>query len=61
MSALGGFIDLPHIGYVIAAYAAAAIVVAFLIASIVSDHRALRRALGAYGTKAAGEAGLDIP
>ena len=44
------FLDLPHIGYVIAAYGAAVIVVAALIGSFLIDHASLRRALAAYGT-----------
>jgi heme exporter protein CcmD len=44
--------DLPHIGFVIAAYAVAAIVVAFLIGLIVIDHRSLRRALATYESRA---------
>jgi heme exporter protein CcmD len=44
-------LDLPHIGFVIAAYAVAAVVVALLIGATVLDHRALRRALAAYETK----------
>jgi len=46
-------LDLPHIGFVIAAYAIGAVVLAWLIGSILVDHRALRRALSAYGGKAA--------
>ena len=49
------FLDLPHIGYVIAAYGAAVIVVAALIGSILIDHASLRRALAAYGAKGASE------
>ncbi|SEE75305.1 heme exporter protein CcmD [Rhizobiales bacterium GAS191] len=51
--------DLPHIGFLVAAYAVAVIVVALLIGSIVVDHRSLRRALAAYATKAVGEADPD--
>jgi heme exporter protein CcmD len=42
------FFDLPHVGFVIAAYAVAAIVVGFLIGSIVIEHRSLRRALAVH-------------
>jgi heme exporter protein CcmD len=52
-------VDLPHIGFVIAAYAVAAIVVVLLIGSIIFDHKSLRRALALYETKAAGEADPD--
>ena len=38
-------LDLPHIGFVIAAYAIAAVVVTSLVAVIVRDHIVLRRAL----------------
>lgn len=59
MSLLGHFLDLPHIGFVIAAYAIATAVVALLIGASVSDHRAVRRALAAYETKGAGASGPD--
>jgi heme exporter protein CcmD len=52
-------VDLPHFGFVVAAYAIAAIVVALLIGSIVFDHKSLRRALAVYETKAAGRADPD--
>jgi heme exporter protein CcmD len=42
------FIDLPHIGFVIAAYAICALVIAGLIGATVLDYRVLRRALAAY-------------
>jgi heme exporter protein CcmD len=44
-------LDLPHIGFVIAAYATGLIVVAWLIGSVLWDHAALRRALAAYEMK----------
>ena len=52
------FLDLPHIGYVLAAYAVAAIVVGRLIGWLAVEYRALRRALAAHGTRAVGETGL---
>ena len=42
------FLDLPHIGFVIAAYAICALVIAGLIGATVLDYRAQRRALAAY-------------
>jgi heme exporter protein D len=36
---------IPHIGFIVAAYAAAAIVVAALVAWVTLDYRALRRTL----------------
>jgi heme exporter protein CcmD len=59
MSLLDHLLDLPHIGFVIAAYAIAAVVVALLIGASVFDHRAVRRALAAYETKGAGASGSD--
>jgi heme exporter protein CcmD len=44
-------LDLPHIGYVIAAYAIATVVIALLIGATLFEHLALRRALAAYETK----------
>ena len=50
---------LPHIGFVIAAYAITFIVVAVLIAWIVLDHRALRLTLAAYESEARSLPDLD--
>ena len=52
-------LDLPHIGFVIAAYAAALIIVTLLIGAILFDHRSLRRALAAYGTRGTGLPGSE--
>ena len=41
-------LDLPHIGFVIAAYAAGLVVVALLIGVTFWEHVSLRRALAAY-------------
>jgi heme exporter protein CcmD len=49
MSVLAGILALPHIGFVIAAYAAFGIVVAALIATVAFDHQAQLRALAAQG------------
>ncbi|MBV9567904.1 MAG: heme exporter protein CcmD [Hyphomicrobiales bacterium] len=50
---------LPHIGFVIAAYAITFIVVALLIVWIALDHRALRRALEPYESEARSLPDLD--
>jgi len=50
---------LPHIGFVIGAYAITFIVVALLIAWIALDHRALRRALALYDSEARNLPDLD--
>jgi heme exporter protein CcmD len=42
------FLALPHIGFVIAAYAISFAAIVLLIGRIALDHRALRRALAAY-------------
>jgi heme exporter protein CcmD len=42
------FLALPHIGFVIAAYAIAFTAVVLLIGWVALDHRALRRALAPY-------------
>jgi heme exporter protein CcmD len=41
-------LDLPHIGFVIAAYAVALVVVVLLIGMVLFDYSALRRALTAH-------------
>jgi len=53
------FLNLPHIGFVIAAYAAALAVVALLIGTILWDHRSLRRALAAHEAKGERPPGPD--
>jgi heme exporter protein CcmD len=45
------FLDLPHIGFVIAAYAIALVVVSLLILWVLRDQQLLRRALAAYEAK----------
>jgi heme exporter protein CcmD len=45
------FLGLPHIGFVIAAYAAGLVVVALLIGLVVHDYSSLRRALAAHEAK----------
>ena len=48
-----------HAGFIVAAYTAVLIVIAALIAWIVADYRAQRRALDAFGPRArADEPGL---
>ena len=39
----------PHAGFIVTAYAVASVVVAGLIASVVTDHRALTRSLEDLG------------
>ncbi len=51
------FLELPHIGFVVAAYAAALLVLILLAGAILWDHASLRRALAAYETKGAGTEG----
>jgi heme exporter protein CcmD len=53
------FLALPHIGFVIAAYAITFVVVTLLIVGIALDHRALRRALAPYESKVEGGPDLD--
>ena len=53
------FLALPHIGFVIAAYAITFVAVTLLIVGIVLDHRALRRALAPYEHEARGHPDLD--
>jgi heme exporter protein CcmD len=50
------FLDLPHIGFVIASYGVALIVVALLIGSIMVDYRSLRRSLAVHQVKGADSA-----
>jgi heme exporter protein CcmD len=45
--------DLPHIGFVIASYATALVVVALLIGMVLRDYAVLRRALSAQQPKGA--------
>ena len=52
------FLALPHIGFVIAAYAITFVAVTLLIVGIALDHRALRRALAPYES-ARGHSDLD--
>ncbi|MFI5010941.1 MAG: heme exporter protein CcmD [Hyphomicrobiales bacterium] len=59
MSFLDDFLDLPHIGFVIAAYAIAALVVALLIGATLFDHRAVRRALAPYEARGRNPSGPD--
>ena len=44
----------PHTGFIVAAYVVAAVVIVSMIAVIVAEHRALRRALARFGAR-----GLD--
>jgi heme exporter protein CcmD len=44
-------LDQPHIGFVIASYAAAFVVVALLIGMVLRDYAVLRRALSAQQAK----------
>jgi len=53
------FLALPHIGFVIAAYAITFVAVTLLIVGIALDHRALRRALAPYESKVEGGPDLD--
>jgi heme exporter protein CcmD len=53
------FLALPHIGFVIAAYAITFVAVTLLIVGIALDHRALRRALAPYESEARGHPDLD--
>jgi heme exporter protein CcmD len=53
------FLALPHIGFVIAAYAITFVAVTLLIVGIVLDHRALRRALVPHESEARGHPDLD--
>ena len=53
------FLALPHIGFVIAAYAITFVVVTLLIVGIALDHRALRRALAPYESEVGGGSDLD--
>ena len=50
---------LAHIGFVIGAYAVTVLVIAFLIAWIALDQRALRRALKPYESQSRGLRDLD--
>jgi heme exporter protein CcmD len=47
------FLDLPHIGFVVASYAVALVVAALLIGMVWRDYRSLRRALAAREAKGA--------
>lgn len=49
MSGLG-----PHAGFILASYAAAAVVLGGLVASILFDHRAQKRALAELEQRGAG-------
>ena len=55
------FLDLPHIGFVIASYAVAFVVVALLIGMVWRDHRSLRHALAAREAKDASLAAEHEP
>jgi len=52
-------LELPHIGYVIAAYMAAALVIAGLIGATALDYWAQRRALAAYEARQSRPQGED--
>ena len=52
-------LDLPHMGFVIAAYAITFVVVLLLVAWVVRDHQLLRRALAAHGPKGANLSELE--
>ena len=41
----------PHTGFILAAYGLAAVVIATMLATIVLDHRALRKRLARFGTR----------
>jgi heme exporter protein CcmD len=51
--------DLPHIGFVIASYGAALVVVVLLIGWVMRDYGTLRRALAAQQAKGADPAAAD--
>jgi heme exporter protein CcmD len=53
------FLDLPHIGFVIVAYAITFAVITLLIGATALDYRALRRALAAYESGGATPSDLD--
>ena len=52
-------LDLPHMGFVIAAYAITFVVVLLLVAWVVRDHQLLRRALAANCPKGANLSELE--
>ena len=43
----------PHTGFIVAAYAIAAVVIASMVLVILSDHRALKRDLRRFGAREA--------
>jgi heme exporter protein CcmD len=53
------FLDLPHIGFVIAAYAITFVVVALLMGAIAFDHRRLCRSLAAHESEGRSASDLD--
>ncbi len=50
--------NVPHIGFIVGAYAIAALVVAGMIMAIIADHRALKKALARFPAR---DAGTDAP
>ena len=49
----------PHAGFIVAAYAAAAVVIGALVVWVVLDHRAQSRALAELEAKGMGRRGRD--
>ncbi len=43
----------PHTGFILAAYGLAAVVIATMLATIVLDHRALKKRLSRFGAREA--------
>jgi heme exporter protein CcmD len=52
-------LELPHVGYVIAAYTACALVIALLIGATALDYWVQRRALAAYEARQSRSQGED--
>jgi heme exporter protein CcmD len=55
------WLALPHIGFVLAAYGFALIVILIMIAAILRDHHALRRALAAYEARGVNAPEAEAP